>query len=494
LNSNRSSHRHGPFFCSIFFLFCAAHFASFVPASQASVHVFVIPVAGEVDPSLAAFIDRSLHEKKDGGENIYILEMDTFGGRVDSALQIVNRLLNVTDAKTIAYIKTKAISAGALIALSCNELAMHPHSTLGDCAPITYSSEGPKVMGEKFQSPLRAKFRTLAKRNGYPEVLAEAMVTADMEVYAVQMDDRTIYMDAQEFNELDQKEKNKVVTKKTIVARGELLTMDDEEARQLGFSRMTAATIEEMLAAMNIGPYEMTRIEKTWSERLSDIIAAIAPILMVIGLAALYTEIKAPGFGVPGLIGIISLGLVFLNQYLVGLAGHTELLFILIGIILLAFEVFVIPGFGIAGLGGLLSIAVGLILSLQNFIVPDPKLPWQTDLLTTNILHVLAAFVLALFVSMFIVRYLLPRFGTGVEGPYLGTTLADARAVTQDASRFAIGSEGVALTFLRPAGKARFGEEIIDVLSEGEYIDQGAPIIVKAIRGNHLIVAMKTKE
>jgi membrane-bound serine protease (ClpP class) len=165
-------------FCSI----CSARDA-------APLKVYVIPIAGEVGPGLASFLERAIRDSDNVPENIYVLEMDTFGGRVDSALQIVDLLINVPKAKTIAFVKTKAISAGALIALACRELVMRPNTTLGDCAPITYSSEGVQVMGEKFQSPLRAKFRTLARRNGYPPTLAEAMVTAEMEVYRVELAD-----------------------------------------------------------------------------------------------------------------------------------------------------------------------------------------------------------------------------------------------------------------------------------------------------------------
>ncbi|MCK5232265.1 MAG: serine protease, partial [Desulfobulbaceae bacterium] len=296
--------------------------------------VYVIPVSGDVEPGMAAFIKRAFRDASQYPDSIYVLEMDTFGGRVDSALQIVDTLLKDPGGKTIAFVENKAISAGALIALACNELVMKPNTTIGDCAPITFSSEGAKMLGEKFQSPLRAKFRTLAKKNGYPPALAEAMVTPDMIVYEVKLTGKTIYMDSQAFADLSPKEKENVLSKKTVVAKGELLTMDDHEARELGFSRMSAASIHEMLGRMGITDYEIININVSWSESLVRLISSIAPILMMIGMAALYTELKAPGFGVPGMVGIICLGLVFLNQYMVGLADHTELLLLALGIVL----------------------------------------------------------------------------------------------------------------------------------------------------------------
>jgi membrane-bound serine protease (ClpP class) len=167
---------------------------------------------------------------------LLVFELDTFGGRVDSALQIVDLLLSVPEGKTVAYVKNQAISAGALIALACSRLVMRNNTTIGGCAPITYSSEGPEVLGEKFQSPLSAKFRALAKRNGYPETLAESMITAEMVVYAVEIEGKTLYMDSQAFEDPSQEEKEMILSKKTIVGKGELLTMDDTEALELGFS------------------------------------------------------------------------------------------------------------------------------------------------------------------------------------------------------------------------------------------------------------------
>jgi len=475
--------------CSIIAFFTVFFFCSAIVA--APLKVYVIPIAGEVDPGLASFLERVIRDSDNLPENIYVLEMDTFGGRVDSALQIVDLLINVPKAKTIAFVKNKAISAGALIALACRELVMRPNTTLGDCAPITYSSEGVQVMGEKFQSPLRAKFRTLARRNGYPPTLAEAMVTAEMEVYRVELAGKVLYLDSQALANLSAAEKESIVSQKTVVAQGELLTMDDEEALQFGFSRMSAATIDAMLAEMGIGTYEIVRLEQNWSEKLGTLISRFAPLLMLIGMAALYTELKAPGFGVPGIVGILCLGLVFLNQYLVGLADYTELLLISIGIVLLAMEVFVFPGFGVAGIAGMVCIGVGMVLSFQDFVIPDPSFPWQQQLLTRNIIKVLGSFIAAFVTALLALRYIMPRLGTVVAGPYLGTTLADSRAVSSETATLAVGATGVALSMLRPAGKGLFHNEIYDVLTDGEFIEKGAALIVREIKGNRIIVAAK---
>ena len=456
--------------------------------------VFVIPVHGDVEPAMAAFIERAVGQTAKYPDALLVFEMDTFGGRVDAALNIVETLLHTGSRKTVAFVKTKAISAGALIALACNDLVMRPSTTIGDCAPISYSGEGPKMMGEKFQSPLRAKFRSLARRNHYPPTLAEAMVTEGMEVYAITIRGKTRYLDKQEYADLPETDKEEITAKKTVVAEGELLTMDDAEALKLGFSRMTVSTIEEMLKAKGITNYQIIRVQESWSENFGRLIVKIAPILLIVGLGALYVELKAPGFGLPGIVGIICLGLVFFNQYLVGLANYTELLLILLGVVLLAMEIFVLPGFGIAGIAGFLCIGIGMILSFQDFVIPNPALPWQQDILTTNIIRVLGAFVTAFLVALLFLRFLLPRLGRMVEGPYLSHTLSASRADSHEIKDLKPGDAGLAMTFLRPSGKAEIDGEHYDVVSEGEFLEKGTPIMVSEIRGNRVIVKRREEK
>ena len=477
-----------PIFLS--FLFLVQQFI-FSPAAQAQ-KIYVIPVSGNVDPGMAAYMKRALSQEDDTEKEVlYILDIDTFGGRVDAALDIVDTLLDVPPGKTIAYVSGKAISAGALIALASSQLVMKHHTTIGDCAPITYSSEGPQILGEKFQSPLRAKFRALARRNGYPETLAEAMVTAEMEVYEIIINGEKKYLEKREFEDLSEKEKKAVTSKRTIVSEGQLLTMDDREAHQLGFSKMSVSDIDELIEKMGFEDAVVVRIEETWSESLVRFIGHIAPILMLIGLAALYTEIQAPGFGLPGILGILLLALVFLNQYLVGLAHHTELLIIALGIVFLGVEIFVLPGFGIAGIAGIACIVVGLILSLQGFVLPDPSLPWEKELFVKNISKVLGSFIGAFLLGVFVLKYLFPRFSRKSEGPYLMATLEGFHADSEQAAKVKAGDSGIALTFLRPSGKAQINDDMFDVITEGEFIEKGTPVFISRIKGNTIIVSAR---
>ncbi len=455
----------------------------------------VVPVSGNVDPGMAAYISRAVKEALTYDNPLIIFKMDTFGGRVDAAFEIVDTLLNIPESiPTISFVETKAISAGALIALAGKRLAMRRNTTIGDCAPIAVSSEGPKMLGEKFQSPLRAKFRALARHGGYPSSLAESMVTAEMVVYRLTFPDTVLYLDSLAYADLSPSRKNQIQSRETVVSNGELLTMNAVEARELGFSSATVANIDEMIEEFNLPVREVVSIDKSWSEDFVGFLGGISGILLLIGISGVLAEIRSPGFGLPGIIGIVCLGLVWGRQYMVGLADYTELILIVLGIILLSFEIFVIPGFGIAGISGMAVIAAGLVLSFQDFVLPDPNLPWEADLLQRNILFVLASLAGSLLLVVAAFRYLFPRLAQVVPGPYLSASLQGARSTDEDVSPVHVGDTGVVTKTLRPSGFAKFSGQVFDVITEGEYISTGTRVIIVQISGNRIIVQEDTSD
>ncbi|MBU0973131.1 MAG: serine protease, partial [Proteobacteria bacterium] len=349
-----------------------------------------------------------------------------------------------------------------------------------------------KEAGEKTQTVLRAQFRSLAKRNDYPEVLAEAMVSKNMEVYRITLDKKIQYMDKFEYDDLTAAQKKQITRKETIVAAGELLTMDDREAFDLGFSKQSVNNLDQALAFLGYGGYPLIVLEETWSENLVRTLQPFLPVLMLLGIGAVYTEIKSPGFGLPGLAGILCLGLVFFNQYLVGLAGHTEFLLFLIGSLLLGVEVFVLPGFGAAGISGLVVIAAGLVLSFQNFVIPDPSLPWEGQLLVKNLGVVLGSFMGSLLISFFMVKVLVPRMSKLIKGPYLSATLEASHADSIQALGVSPGEAGVALTPFRPSGKIKIGNRRIDAIAQGEFIAPGTPVTVVSVEQNRVVIKQNT--
>ena len=466
-----------------------AFFLTLGPVTAKDNTIHVIPVTGPVEPGMAAFIKRSIDEiLLQDPEAVIVLSLDTFGGRVDAALDIVDAVSAIPQGQSVSFVEKRAISAGALIALAGNVLVMKHNTLIGDCSPIIQTSEGQKEMGEKTQTVLRAQFRALAKKNGYPEVLAESMVTKSMEVYQITLDGSTFYMDKVRFNDLTEEEKARITQRRTVVAEGELLTMDDVEAENLGFSRASVADLDEALARLGYANYTLAVMTETWSEAFVRFLQPFLPILMLVGIGALYTEVKAPGFGFPGIIGLICLGLVFFNQYLVGLANFTELLLLIIGALLIGVEMFILPGFGIAGVAGILVLAAGLVLSFQGFVLPNPEMPWEGRLMLRNLAMVLGSFLGAILVSLFTVRFVLPRLSALVKGPFLEATLKDALVGSDESRDIHPGDTGVALSALRPAGSIRIRDRKIDAVTRGEFIESGSRVTVDAIEQNRVVV------
>jgi len=459
------------------------HVAAAATATSAR-DVAVLSITGPVEGALAAYVDRVVGLAEQRGQRL-LVHLDTNGGRLDAALAIVTTLLRLPPEKTMAYVEKKAISAGALIALACGTLIMHPDATIGDCAPISFSGEGPKMLGEKFQSPLRAKFRSLARRNGYPPLLAEAMVTPDLEVWRLDQEKTPRYFSADDRENLPKSMKNAA---RVVVAKGRLLTMDAAEAVHLGFSPATAESREQAAGLVFSGPVALEVIGPTWSENLSRFLYAATPFLLLIGAAGLYLEMKTPGFGVFGVMGVLFLSLVFFNQYLAGLAAYLEFFLAILGVMLLMVDFFVLPGFGVAGVSGIVAIVVALVLSFQDFIVPDPALPWQGKIVAANLFLVLGTFGGAFFVSLAALRYLVPRLGQVMEGPFLTNTLAGAHSFSDKNIALYQGVSGTARTDLHPAGKIRIGKNDLDAVTEGDYVKKGARIVVTAVKNGRIIV------
>jgi len=448
----------------------------------------VVPVSGAVDHSMAAFVGRAIHEAAKLDNVLIVLDIDTYGGQVDAAFTIVDSITG-SRAPTVAFVRSKAISAGALIALAADRMFMRPNTTIGDVAPLINTGDGPKMLGEKHQSPIRAKFRTLAKKNGYPEVLTEAMVTEEIVVYEITLADTVLYLDSLKVANLDANTKKQIKSQKRIIQSGELLTMTETEAHHYGFSQKTVNTIEEMLRAMGHTNAEIIHAGKSWSENMVSLIAMLAPVLMMFGFALIYIEMRTPGFGVPGVVGIICIALVFFGQYMVGLANYTELLLIVLGVMLIAAEIFILPGFfiGAAGIG---LIIVGLLLSFQPFVIPSPEFPWQAQALRVNIIRFSLSILGSIALVMIFFKYFFEKLGRIVKGPYLAATLGDAKSAEDMVFVPKIGDRGVAVTPLRPAGKVRIDKDMCDVVTDGQFVDGGTVVVVVQIQGNRIVVAV----
>ncbi|MCB1195121.1 serine protease [bacterium] len=455
--------------------------------------VAVVYLHGEVDYALARFTERSIAYAKENNAEAIIFDIDTFGGRVDSALEISRAITDLTTIQTIAYVTVKAISAGALIALSCNKIVMRSGTTIGDCAPIAITQEGPQMLGEKFQSPLRAEFRKLAERNGYPVALAESMVSSDIEVVKVAyVDGYYEYMTRKQFEEFTAEENKRVYKAVTLVDEEELLTIHDQEALEFGFASKVVDNEEELFDYFHFNSHRVVRVKFLWSEQLVRFLDRIAPILMLIGMLALYTEFKVPGFGLPGIVGLACFALLFGSKYLIGLASYLEIILFCVGIILILLEIFVIPGFGITGIAGFICIILSFYLSSQSFVIP--RMPWEIAI-AKNWMTQFSVTLLSFFlISFFLAKYLPHSFFA--KRVMLQTTLsreAGISALSKDYTAY-LGKEGVAVSMLRPSGRAQIAKDVVTVVSDCGFIESGTPLIVIRVEGTKIYVQKSTGE
>jgi len=453
--------------------------------------VSIIPLSGMIDGGIYNSLTRRVEIAKEHGSNLIIFELDTYGGQLEPAFEISEHISNIKNTKTIAFIPTKAISAGSLIAISCNEIYMAPQAELGDCEPIVPSSEGGyKTVGEKIQTVLRTKFRKFAEKNGYPVLLAEAMVTKEIEVYRVVTEERPdgYYITGRELKEMNDKEKKKLKSKKLIIEEGKLLTMYAKEAYEYQFAKEIVEDRNSLLKLLNLENVTPDILETNWSEEMVRFLGRISPVLLGIGLAALWMEFKSPGFGLPGIVGILCLATVFLSKHLVGLAETPEIIIFFIGILLIAVEILFIPGFGIAGIPGIILILIGAILSFQDFTIP--RTPYDVDLLIMNIFTVMCSII-----GSGIAIFLMFKFMPGM--PFFNRLVLTTSETTQ--SGFVIpsqpaggsdltGAKGMALTALHPTGKIEVNNNTLDVVTDGEFIEKGQTVEIIEIRGNRIVV------
>ncbi len=415
--------------------------------------VYVAPIEGIIDLGLAPYVRRVLDEAAAAGAAAVVLEVNTFGGRLDAAVQIRDALLN-SRVKTVAFVNKRAISAGALISLAAEHLVMSGGSTIGAATPVQAGQPGAAAqpVGEKTVSYVRKEFRATAESRKRPPLIAEAMVDADVDI-------------------------------RGLIEKGKLLTLTTEEALEHKVADLRADTLENALEQLGLGGAELQRVSPNWAENVVRFLThpVISSLLMTIAMLGIIIEIRTPGFGVPGGLGIASLALFFWGHWLVQLAGWEELLLAGAGILLLAAEIFVIPGFGIAGVLGILAILAGLILSL----VGAGDTP-QFILMAAG--RVVISLLIALIASLVLLRFL-PRLPFGRQ-LILETGLGSGHQYgsAPDSDQRWLGKKGRASSALRPAGIAEIEGKRVDVVSEGELIDAGQIVEVTHVDGNRIVV------
>lgn len=440
------------------------------PEGGAGKTVYEVDIEGTIDLGLAAFVERVAEQAT--ANDILLIRIKTFGGRVDAAVRIRDALLGAA-ATTVVYVDRRAISAGALISLAADTLLMSPGASMGAATPVQGSPTGEmKPTSEKVVSYMRAEMRATAEAKGRRADLAEAMVDADVEIDGV-------------------------------VTKGKLLTLTGERALELGLVDGAVADYEAVIGLLNLGAASRVRTATHWAEKLARLLTdpMVSSLLMMFGFLGLLIEFYTPGFGVSGIVGIICLSLFFLGQYSAQLAGWEELILLLVGLVLLGIELFVTPGFGVLGVLGVVSVLVALIMAMVEFDLPL-GVAWDLGYIQSAIQSALTRVVILLIVlgaglavatkyfpSSRLANWLVFKAERGVTeegGTGLGAE-APGGSLQRDMDGL-LGERGRAQSVLRPAGIALFGTRRVHVLSDGEFIPNGAWVEVVEVDGHRVVV------
>ncbi|MHC4537208.1 MAG: NfeD family protein [Planctomycetota bacterium] len=482
------------------------------PAETPGAKAAVIVCKDMIDNGLYKSIRRRTQIALDNGAEYLIYEISTYGGLVSSADDISKYFLDASkEAHTVAYITTEAISAGAMISVHCQDIIMLENATIGDCAPVVLipSQKLEDVEREKTESFIRVAFDRAAKANNYPRALLRAMVTMRIEVYRV----KNIQTGENEFFEsveLSNKDPNiyDLNNKEIVVESDKLLTLIAPDALEYGIARAVVkdrAEALEFLARRDSVTFidKPMVLETLWSEEMVRWInsPAVMAVLVMLAMLGVYIEFNTPGVGLPGLVAVICVVIIIGSKYLAELANVMEIGLFVLGILLLLIEFLVLPGFGIAGFSGIVCILAGLLgMLFKNPPGDEWYKPWPQDAIawsdfTWGVMGLAMGFAGFICLAWLLSKYL-PRiqFLSGLilvpavprqssEIPLSMTTPPESKTVSVK-----MGDSGEVVSILRPTGKAKFGDAIVDVVAEADFLDKGTKVEIIEIHGNRVVV------
>jgi membrane-bound serine protease (ClpP class) len=445
-------------------LFAADEPATAPAAPAPAGPVFVIPIHGPVCDAQFYFLRRALKEAQRANASAVVLDVDTFGGAADSAMEEMDALLT-TRIPTIAFVNTKAISAGSLISLAAKRIYMHPNAVIGASAVVGGQGEDLKeTMKEKSTSLIAAKARGAAKASGHPEDVAEAFVRKESEVRR-----GDVIVDSKET----------------------LLTLNTADAVKLydGQPLLAAGIAENLDEVMKAAGLTGTvhNIEPSGFETIASWLTTFSSLLLIGGIVGAYMEMKTPGFGIFGIGSIICFALFFSSYFIAGLAGWESVIVFAVGLVLVLGELFLHPGTMIPGLLGVLLMLGSLIWAMVDHWPGTPGLPAAEEFQRPMLNFVIALVGGSLFIAL-LARFL-PQTSI-YRRLVLATSSASGPAVTVPVVNLELhtGDTGIAATTLRPSGKATFRGEHYDVVTGGDFITAGTGVRVVSVDGMRVIV------
>ncbi len=445
-----------------------------------------VDLVGPIQRDNIAWIERGLREQIDRQRvNLVFLVIDSPGGSLIHSLRLAAYLAELDSGRvrTVAYVPAQARSDAALIALACDQLVVGEHAVLG--------GPGHQRIGPQQLEDARPAVQQIASQKGRSWSLLMAMLDQELRIRRYQQEGTGIvrHLAADELAEQSDSGDWQVA--------GDLPTatgLRGPQAVETGLAVRQAADFAEVQAAFQVAN-GLPAVRPNWAHRLIEFLASprVAGTLLFIGWFALMFEFMSPGLGLPGFLSAVCFLLFFWSSVLHGTAGWLEILLFVAGIVFVALEIFVLPGVGAFGIGGAGLIVASIVLASQTFVIPRNPYEWSQ---VPNSLLVLSAAGAGMILSLLCMPRLLthaPVFcRIALESPdaiELETIRYQESLVHWD---YLLGKRGVTVTPLTPSGKARFGDELVDVISDGDLVAAGTDVTVAEVRGNEVVVRTLT--
>ena len=424
--------------------------------------IYVVPIQGTIDLGLPPFIERIITEAEEEDAKGIIFDIDTFGGRVDAATQIKDAILG-SKISTVAFINRRAISAGALISLSCEKIFIAGGGTIGAATAVDMSG---KKGSEKVISYMREEMASTAEKRGRSVKIAKGMVDEDLSFTHIVLDGDSILVDDLEGRK-----------------EGKLITLTTDQAIKYNIANYETESIDGVLKKLNLENVEIINASINWSEKIVRFLTdpVVASMLMSFGFLGILFELQSPGWGIPGSFGAICLILSLSASSIAQLATMTDFLIILAGITLLLIEGFIIPGFGIAGFSGIII----LLWGLYELLLPENPVSYEVY---DRAMDGLTIGLIGGIISLFLLFKLMikTKFWNKITSPGIQKK-DDGYSLSIGLENY-IGEIAIAVTDLRPSGWISLKGEKIFVVSEGEYILNGEKVSVLSVDGNRVVV------
>lgn len=461
----------------------ACTFSSIAAGAGDSQSVFVLPVEGAIDKGMLFVFRRAFREVEKLKPEAVILELNTPGGGLNETREIIAWMRSIKNkgCPVYAFVNPDALSAGAMLSLASSGIFMSSNATIGSAMPLAVSPLGggvqdlPSDVKEKMLSAVRAMVVSMAQENNFRTDVAVAMV--------------------------DPNHDDLIAGDTVICPKGKLLNLTAQDATRIypGESKPLLAKamtddIDLVLEAVGLSGAKIIRFQEEMADRLARLITALGPLLLGLGVLALWIEFKTPGFGAFGITGIVLLAIYFFGHYVAGLAGVEEIALVTIGVVLLAIEIFLIPGFGITGVLGILCILIGAGMAVIPRLHDAPSWleigPSFLETYIQNALRQLGIALAVLFGGAWILSRFLPK--TNIYHSLVLNQQLNAEdgyvSSDMDSKKSLLGKNGLAFTTLRPAGTVLIDGQRHDVISNGDMIPKGAAVRVIAVEGASITV------